>query len=127
MRLLVPGDLGYLKALFYRIGACDTTSTTLSYLCWELSRRSDIAKKLQAELDAAMPDCKTIPDISILQDLPYLTAFIKEGFGHFTLSVYLATEYCIFKVFVFTVLLQAYLSVLCHVPVRRRICLRPSI
>ncbi|KAI0254878.1 cytochrome P450 [Lactifluus subvellereus] len=61
------------------IGGCDTTSTTLSYLCWELSRRSDIAKKLQAELDTAMPDCKTLPDISILRDLPYLSAFVKEG------------------------------------------------
>ncbi|KAI0307004.1 cytochrome P450 [Multifurca ochricompacta] len=61
------------------VGACDTTSTTLSYLFWELSRRPNIAKNLQAELDAAIPDCKTFPDISVLQDLPYLTAFIKEG------------------------------------------------
>lgn len=61
------------------IGACDTTSTTISYLCWELSRRADIAGKLQAELDAIIPDCKTFPDISILQDLPYLSAFVKEG------------------------------------------------
>ncbi|KAH9977612.1 cytochrome P450 [Lactifluus volemus] len=61
------------------IGACDTSSTTLSYLCWELSRRSDVARKLQAELDTTMPDCKMLPDISILQGLPYLNAFIKEG------------------------------------------------
>ena len=64
---------------FCSIGACDTTSTTISYLCWELSRRADIAGKLQAELDAIIPDCKTFPDISILQDLPYLSAFVKEG------------------------------------------------
>lgn len=61
------------------IGACDTTSTILSYLCWELSRRADIAKKLQAELDAAMPGRKTFPDISTLQSLPYLSAFVREG------------------------------------------------
>ncbi|KAI0311778.1 cytochrome P450 [Amylostereum chailletii] len=61
------------------VAACDTTSTTLAYLCWELTRRADISKKLQAELDAAMPNSKTIPDISVLQELPYLTAFIKEG------------------------------------------------
>jgi Cytochrome P450 len=70
---------------FCSVGACDTTSTTLSYLCWELSRRADIAGKLQAELDAAMPDCETFPDIAILQDLTYLSAFVKEG----SLFVYL--------------------------------------
>jgi hypothetical protein len=64
---------------FCSIGACDTTSTTISYLCWELSRRADIAGKLQAELDAIIPDCTTFPDISSLQDLPYLSAFVKEG------------------------------------------------
>jgi hypothetical protein len=36
-------------------------------------------KKLQAELDDAMPDSQTIPDIAVLQRLPYLTAFLKEG------------------------------------------------
>jgi hypothetical protein len=36
-------------------------------------------KKLQAEIDDAMPDAQTIPDITILQRLPYLNAFIKEG------------------------------------------------
>ncbi len=30
-------------------------------------------------MDAIIPDCKTFPDISILQDLPYLGAFVKEG------------------------------------------------
>ena len=63
----------------YSIGGCDTTSTTLSYLCWELSRRADTAKKLQVELDTVMPNRKTFPDISTLQNLPYLSAFIKEG------------------------------------------------
>jgi cytochrome P450 len=67
------------RRCFCSIGACDTTSTTLSYLFWELSRRADIAGKLQAELDAVIHDCKTFPDISILQDLPYLSAFVKEG------------------------------------------------
>ena len=36
-------------------------------------------KKLQHELDEAMPDSHTIPDITTLQRLPYLNAFIKEG------------------------------------------------
>jgi hypothetical protein len=36
-------------------------------------------KKLQQELDEAMPDSHTIPDITTLQRLPYLNAFVKEG------------------------------------------------
>ncbi|KAL0568776.1 hypothetical protein V5O48_013208 [Marasmius crinis-equi] len=63
----------------HMIAGSDTTSTSLSYFLWELSRRPDIAKKLQAELDEAMHDSKVIPDISVLQELPYLNAFIKEG------------------------------------------------
>ena len=62
-----------------RIAASDTTSTTLSYFFWELSRREDILKRLQDELDVVMPDSRAIPDISVLQRLPYLNAFIKEG------------------------------------------------
>jgi cytochrome P450 len=57
----------------------DTTSTSITYLFWELSRRPDIMKKLQAELDEAMTDSKVLPDISVLQQLPYLNAFMKEG------------------------------------------------
>lgn len=57
----------------------DTTSTTITFMLWELSRRPDIMKKLQTELDEAMPDCKALPDINIIQELPYLSAFIKEG------------------------------------------------
>ena len=57
----------------------DTTSTTITYLFWELSRRPDIIKKLQVELDEAMTDSRVLPDISVLQQLPYLNAFMKEG------------------------------------------------
>jgi hypothetical protein len=74
----------------YRIAAADTTSTSLSYWFWELSRRPDIMRKLQAELDTAIPDAHSIPDISVLQKLPYLNAFIKEGMSCTVCSSYLA-------------------------------------
>ena len=61
------------------MAGCDTSSTTLSYLFWELTRRKDIARNLQAELDEYMPDRKSVPDIATLCKLPYLNAFIKEG------------------------------------------------
>lgn len=36
-------------------------------------------KKLQAELDEEMQDPHAIPDISVINRLPYLNAFVKEG------------------------------------------------
>ncbi|KAG6868113.1 hypothetical protein C0993_007491 [Termitomyces sp. T159_Od127] len=67
------------ECMGHMVAGSDTTSNTLSYFFWELSRRADIMKKLQAEVDEAMPDAAVIPDISVLQELPYLSAFIKEG------------------------------------------------
>ncbi|KAG6830124.1 hypothetical protein H0H87_009094 [Tephrocybe sp. NHM501043] len=67
------------ECMGHMIAGSDTTSNSLSYFFWELSRRADIMKKLQAELDEALPDAAVIPDISALQELPYLNAFIKEG------------------------------------------------
>ncbi|KIJ69700.1 hypothetical protein HYDPIDRAFT_77913 [Hydnomerulius pinastri MD-312] len=63
----------------HMIAGSDTTSNSLSYFFWELSRRRDIMSKLQTELDQAMPDRHVIPDSTVLQKLPYLSAFIKEG------------------------------------------------
>lgn len=71
-----------LTFLLLRIAGADTTSISLSYFCWEMSRRPDIVRKLQLELDEAMPDAGAMPDISVLQKLPYLNAFIKEGENH---------------------------------------------
>jgi hypothetical protein len=37
-------------------------------------------QKLQTEVDGIMPDGgREIPDLSVLQALPYMTAFIQEG------------------------------------------------
>jgi cytochrome P450 len=62
-----------------RIAGSDTTSIALTFCFWELSQRTDILKKLQAELDEVMIDPRVIPNISVLQKLPYMNAFIKEG------------------------------------------------
>ena len=39
----------------------------------------DIVKRLRAEFDQAIPDRRSISDISVLKKLPYLGAFSKEG------------------------------------------------
>ncbi|EGO02344.1 hypothetical protein SERLA73DRAFT_178240 [Serpula lacrymans var. lacrymans S7.3] len=67
------------EAMGHMIAGTDTMSISLSYFLWELSRRTDVMRKLQAELDQAIPDSHAIPDISVLQRLPYLNAFVKEG------------------------------------------------
>ncbi|KLO04572.1 cytochrome P450 [Schizopora paradoxa] len=66
------------------IAGSDTASLTLSFICWELSRRPDVMLRLQAELDAAMPDSRQIPDLQTLQSLPLLTAVLKEGLRIYT-------------------------------------------
>ncbi|KAJ3506033.1 hypothetical protein NLJ89_g7099 [Agrocybe chaxingu] len=72
------------ECIGHLMAGTDTTSTSISYLFWELSRRPDIMKKLQAELDDAMPDSKVLPDITVLQELPYFSAFLKEGLRLYT-------------------------------------------
>jgi cytochrome P450 len=69
-----------LLTLFYlRIAGSDTTSISVSYFLWEMSHRPDITAKLQAELGEAMPNAHIIPNISVLQSLPYFHALVKEG------------------------------------------------
>ncbi|KAF9059947.1 cytochrome P450 [Rhodocollybia butyracea] len=62
------------EAMGHMIAGSDTTSISVSYSLWEMSRRPDITAKLQAELDEAMPNAHIIPNISVLQSL------VKEGF-----------------------------------------------
>jgi cytochrome P450 len=69
----------YLDLLVFSIAGVDTSSTAISYTLWELSRRPDIVRKLQPEIDDAMHDPKIIPDISVLNQLPVLNAIIKES------------------------------------------------
>jgi cytochrome P450 len=57
----------------------ETTSTTLAYCIWTLSIRKDIMRKLQAELDEAIPEPDEVISMSVAQSLPYLDAVVKEG------------------------------------------------
>lgn len=66
------------EAMGHLIAGTDTTSLTVSYLLWELSSRPDIAKKLQAELDEALPDPSCIPAMMLLDQLPYFNSVVNE-------------------------------------------------
>ncbi|KAJ7700501.1 cytochrome P450 [Mycena rosella] len=67
------------ECMGHMVAGTDTTSISLSYFLWELTRRQDILRKLQQEIDAVMPDPSAIPDIKVLNSMEYLNAFIKEG------------------------------------------------
>ncbi|KAJ7654121.1 cytochrome P450 [Mycena polygramma] len=67
------------ECMGHMVAGTDTTSISLSYFLWELTRRHDILRKLQNEIDAVMPDPNAIPDIKVLNSMDYLNAFIKEG------------------------------------------------
>ncbi|KAJ6552267.1 cytochrome P450 [Mycena vulgaris] len=67
------------EAMGHMVAGTDTTSTSLTYFLWELTRRQDILRKLQHEIDGAMPDPSVLPDVKVLNGMEYLNAFIKEG------------------------------------------------
>ncbi|KZT38154.1 cytochrome P450 [Sistotremastrum suecicum HHB10207 ss-3] len=75
----VPEQDVLTESIAHLIAGSDTTATTLAYICWELSKRPDIMRSLREEIDLAMPDARSIPDIQVLQNLPYLNALLKEG------------------------------------------------
>ncbi|KAJ7065717.1 cytochrome P450 [Mycena amicta] len=67
------------ECMGHMVAGTDTTSISLSFFLWELTRRRDILHKLRNEIDAVMTDPRAIPDIKTLNGMEYLNAFIKEG------------------------------------------------
>ncbi|KAK3343373.1 cytochrome P450 [Lasiosphaeria hispida] len=57
----------------------ETTAQALTRLFFYLKHEPETLKKLQAELDAAIPDPSLIPTWAELQTLPYLGAVIREA------------------------------------------------
>ncbi|KAH8651124.1 cytochrome P450 [Xylariales sp. PMI_506] len=57
----------------------ETTAQTLTRLLFYLKHEPRILLRLQGELDHAIPNASNIPPWSELQQLPYLTAVVREG------------------------------------------------
>lgn len=57
----------------------DTTANTLATITYHLLANPEILKKLKDELTTAIPDVELMPEISLVESLPYLTAIIQEG------------------------------------------------
>ncbi|RCI14893.1 hypothetical protein L249_6995 [Ophiocordyceps polyrhachis-furcata BCC 54312] len=75
------------EALSYLIAGSDTLSTTLSAVFDNLARHPRVMRKLQAELDEAMPEEDvTVPQADAIQQLPYLSHVIDETLRHHSTS-----------------------------------------
>lgn len=73
----------------FSIAAIDTSGVTLSYICYELSRRPELQKRLRQELltlspsllyDPTNPETFQLPEPKALDALPLLDAILQETF-----------------------------------------------
>ncbi|KAL1730689.1 cytochrome P450 [Schizophyllum commune] len=78
-REIIAETMGHTHVYLCRIAGADTTAATLSFLCFTLTRRPDIVKRLRDELDGVADNGTDSRDISTLQKLPYLNVVLKEG------------------------------------------------
>ncbi|KAJ7237390.1 cytochrome P450 [Mycena rebaudengoi] len=72
------------EIIAHLLAGSEPMSATLAYFLWEISHNPEALHKLRVEIDAIMPDPGVIPDLTVLQELPYLTAFIQEGLRVYT-------------------------------------------
>lgn len=57
-----------------------TTADTLRTTTFHILDRPEVLARLQAELTAAIPDPTTSPPLKLLEQLPYLSAVVTEGY-----------------------------------------------
>jgi cytochrome P450 len=56
-----------------------TTAWALSTTLYHLLAQPDTLRKLKAELESAIPEPSSLPSLSTLENLPYLSAVLAEG------------------------------------------------
>jgi benzoate 4-monooxygenase len=74
------------EALTQLIAGSDTTSNSSCALLFHVTKTPGVLKKLQAELDAAIPDGVNVPGYDMVRNLPYLEAVINETLRHHSTS-----------------------------------------
>ncbi|XP_012368805.1 cytochrome P450 3A5-like [Octodon degus] len=65
------------QSISFIFAGYETTSSTLSFIMYELATHPDIQKKLQQEIDAALPN-KAFPTYDILAEMEYLDMVVNE-------------------------------------------------
>ena len=77
--IISPGSL-YEEAQALMFAGADTVGNTLMIISYFLGKDAERQQKLKAELDQAWKETSNQqPPISVLENLPYLNAVIKEG------------------------------------------------
>lgn len=74
------------EALTQLIAGSDTTSNSSCALLYHVVRTPGVLPKLQAELDAAIPDYIDVPTYDMVKDLPYLQAVVNETLRYHSTS-----------------------------------------
>ncbi|KAK8086608.1 hypothetical protein PG994_001582 [Apiospora phragmitis] len=74
------------EALTQLIAGSDTTSNSSCALLYHVARTPGVLPKLQAELDAAIPEGTAAPTFDAVKNLPYLEAVINETLRHHSTS-----------------------------------------
>ncbi|UPK95576.1 hypothetical protein LCI18_006511 [Fusarium solani-melongenae] len=67
------------EAVDLLVAGSDTSATSMAVAVLEIISHPSIEKRLVEELDAAIPDKDNLPSIKSLENIPYLTACVKEG------------------------------------------------
>lgn len=66
------------EALTQLIAGSDTTSNSSCALLYHVLRTPGVVKKLQQELDEAIPDSVPVPSYDMVRELPYVSKVINE-------------------------------------------------
>lgn len=74
------------EALTQLIAGSDTTSNSSCALLYHVVRTPGVLQKLQAELDAAIPNDVAVPSYEMVRNLPYMERVINETLRHHSTS-----------------------------------------
>ncbi|EAS30658.3 uncharacterized protein CIMG_06137 [Coccidioides immitis RS] len=78
-RTVPCADSLYEEAQALMFGGADTTGTTLMHGTFYILKQPEVYRRLKEEIHAVWPNLNTLPDLTDLEKLPYLTAALKES------------------------------------------------
>lgn len=64
------------EALIFVLAGSETTAVPLTALTYHLLSNPPMLKRLKAELESVMPDPQALPEISKIENLPFLVSYI---------------------------------------------------
>uniref|UniRef100_A0A8C6DN12 Cytochrome P450 3A n=1 Tax=Moschus moschiferus TaxID=68415 RepID=A0A8C6DN12_MOSMO len=74
------------QSIIFIFGGYETTSTSLSFIIYELATHPDVQQKLQEEIDATFPN-KAPPTYDVLAQMEYLDMVVNETLRMFPIAI----------------------------------------